>query len=204
MLTRPAAASSQLVVPGAIEGPPADPAPRRAARCSPSWTRRAAVAVRLAMASGPYTVLLRRGDEVRECDVTLPAQSTVSFDLATCRAARLRHGRRQGRRSDPPWGLELALGVMEGRRDGYVQEMRQFGFNELRRQRLARALAPAVADRRARARASPRADARPCSSWTRRTTPATAAATPPTPNSAGRPSAWAPACAARCPCCATA
>jgi hypothetical protein len=85
--------------------------------------------VRLAMASGPYTVLLRQGDEVRECDVTLPAQSTVRFDLATCRPARLDTGMAKGA-VGPPWGLELAVGVMEGRRDGYVQEMRQFGFSE--------------------------------------------------------------------------
>jgi len=128
VLTRPSAASSQLFVPGAVEGrlliqhrtSGSVVAELDKARGSP---------VRLAMASGPYTVLLRQGDEVRECDVTLSAQSTVRFDLATCRPARLDTGAAKGAVGQP-WGLELALGVMEGRRDGYVQEMRQFGFNE--------------------------------------------------------------------------
>src|SRR6185369_7529403 len=87
-------------------------------------------AVRLAMASGPYTVVVRRGDDVRECDVTLPAQSTVTFDLSACRPARPETGAAKGP-AGPRWSVELAIGVLQGRRDAYVQEMRQFGFDEI-------------------------------------------------------------------------
>ncbi len=128
VLTQPSGASSQLVVPGPVEGrlliqhraSGSVLAELDKARGSP---------VRLAMASGSYDILLRQGDEVRECGVTLPAQATVSFDVATCRPARLDTGAAKGA-AGPPWALELALGVLEGRRDGYVQEMRQFGFDE--------------------------------------------------------------------------
>jgi hypothetical protein len=128
VLTRPASASSQLFVPSALEG-------RLLIQHRPSGAvlgeldKARGGAVRLAMASGPYVVLVRQGDDVRECDVTLPAQSTVSFDLSTCRRARLDPGAAKGA-VGPPWSLELGFGVLEGRRDAYVQTMRQFGFDQ--------------------------------------------------------------------------
>ncbi|MFL5305844.1 MAG: caspase domain-containing protein [Polyangia bacterium] len=128
VLTRPSSASSQLIVPSAIEG-------RFLIQHRPSGAVIAELdkarggAVRLAMATGPYTVVVRRGDDVRECDLTLRPETTVSFDLAACRPVRGDAGATKGGAA-PPWGIELALGVMEGRRDGYVQEMRQFGFSE--------------------------------------------------------------------------
>lgn len=118
VLTRPVSASSQLLVPAPVEG-------RLLLQHRASGSVLAELDkargrdVRLALASGPYTVLLRRGDDVRECDVTVPAQSTVSFDVATCRAARLDTGAAKGT-AGPPWSLELGLGVMEGRRDAYT------------------------------------------------------------------------------------
>jgi hypothetical protein len=128
VLTRPASASSQLVVPGALEGRLLIQH-RASGSVVAELDKARGGAVRLAMTTGPYTVLVRRGDDVRECDLTIPAQSTVTFDLATCRAAAPDTGWAKGP-AGPRWGLELALGVIEGRRDGYVQEMQQFGFSE--------------------------------------------------------------------------
>jgi hypothetical protein len=128
VLTRPSAASSQLVVPAAVEGRLLIQH-RASGSVLAELDKARGGAVRLAMASGPYTVVVRRGDEVRECDLNVPAGSTVSFDLSTCRPARLDTGAAKGP-GGPAWSVELGLGVMEGRRDGYVQEMRQFGFSE--------------------------------------------------------------------------
>jgi hypothetical protein len=128
VLTRPAAASSQLVVPPSIEGRLLIQH-RASGSVLAELDKARGGTVRLAMPTGPYTVLVRRGDDVRECDVTMPAQSTVTFDLAACRAAALDAGAAKGP-GGPRWGVELALGVLEGRRDGYVQEMRRFGFDE--------------------------------------------------------------------------
>jgi hypothetical protein len=87
--------------------------------------------VRLALPSGPYTVLLRQGDDVRECDVSLPAQSTVTFDVSRCRPAPVDEGiAKGGEHPAAPWGLELSLGVLQGHEDSYVSVMRQFGFDE--------------------------------------------------------------------------
>src|SRR5205823_6383091 len=110
-------ASSQLIVPAAVEGRLFFQH-RASGSVLAELDKARGGPVRLAMASGPYTVLLRRGDEVRECDVTLPAQSTVTFDLATCRPAHLDTGAAKGA-AGPPWSLELAIGVLEGRRDAY-------------------------------------------------------------------------------------
>jgi hypothetical protein len=131
VLTRPAAASAQLVVPAGVEGRLLIQQ-RASGSVLAELDKARGGAVRLAMASGPYTVLVRRGDEVRECDVTVPAASTVTFDLSTCRPARLDTGAAKGPAgpAGPHWSVELALGVMEGRRDAYVQEMQQFGFTE--------------------------------------------------------------------------
>ena len=157
VLTQPAAASSQLFVPGAVEGrlliqhraSGSVLAELDKARGSP---------VRLAMASGAYTVLLRQGDEVRECDVTLPAQSTVSFNVATCRPARLDTGAAKGA-VGPPWAVELAA----GRDGGAARRVRardaSVRFRRVRRQRLAGTVSPALGDRGARAGAAPGADA---------------------------------------------
>ena len=101
MLTRPSSASSQLIVPAAVEGRLLIQH-RTSGSVLAELDKARGGAVRLAMPTRPYTVLVRQGDEVRECDVTLPAQSTVTFDLATCRPASPRHGRRQGRRAGPP------------------------------------------------------------------------------------------------------
>jgi len=128
VLTRPSSASSALIVPAAVEGRLLIQQ-RGGGSVVAELDKARGGAVRLAMATGPYTVLLRRGDEVRACDVTLPAQGTVTFDVGACHAATLDDGATKGP-AGPRWGVELALGVMEGRRDGYVQEMRQFGFDE--------------------------------------------------------------------------
>jgi hypothetical protein len=128
VLTRPAVASSQLVVPAAVEGRLLIQH-RASGSVVAELDKARGGPVRLAMSTGPYTVLLRRGDEVRECDVTLPAQSTVTFDLAACRTAAHDTGWAKGP-AGPRLGLELALGLIEGHRDDYVQQMRQFGFSE--------------------------------------------------------------------------
>jgi len=128
VLTRPASASSQLIVPAAIEGRMLVQH-RASGSVIAELDKARGGAVRLAMAAGPYSVVLRRGDDVRACDVTLAAQSTVSFDLASCHAVAVDTGAAKGP-AGRRWGLELSLGVMEGRRDAYVQEMRQFGFSE--------------------------------------------------------------------------
>jgi len=128
VLTRPSSAASQLIVPGGIEGRLLIQH-RASGSVLAELDKARGGAVRLAMASGPYTVLLRRGDDAQECDVTVPAGATVSFDPATCRPVRSDVGATKGP-VNLPWSLELALGVMEGRRDAYVQEMRQFGFDE--------------------------------------------------------------------------
>jgi len=128
VLTRPSAAASQLLVPAAVEGRLLIQH-RTSGSVLAELDKARGGPVRLAMPAGPYTVLLRRGDEVRECDVTLAAQSTVSFDLARCRPARVDGGPVKGG-AGPLWSVELAAGVMEGRRDAYVQEMREFGFSE--------------------------------------------------------------------------
>ena len=128
VLTRPSSASSQLIVPAAVEG-------RLLIQQRASGSVLAELdkvrggAVRLALPSGPFTIVVRQGDDVRECDVTVPAQSTVTFDLQTCHAVRLDTGTAKGV-GGSRFSLELALGVMEGRRDAYVQDMRRFGFDE--------------------------------------------------------------------------
>jgi hypothetical protein len=127
VLTRPTSASSQLLVPAAVEGRLLIQH-RQSGAVLAELDKARGGTVRLAMTSGPYTVLLRRGDDVRECDVAVPAGATVSFDLAACRPARLDTGAAKGS-AGPPWGLELGIGVMQGRHDGYVQEMEQFGFS---------------------------------------------------------------------------
>ncbi len=130
VLTRPMFASSQLVVPARIAG-------RFFIQHRPSGSvlaeldKAPGASVRLAVPSGPYTVLLRQGDEIRECDVTLAEQSTVTFDVALCRPAALDGGSIKGGGSATArWGLELSLGVLQGRDDSYVSVMRQFGFNQ--------------------------------------------------------------------------
>jgi len=129
VLTRPGSAPSLLSVPAAVEG-------RLLIQHRPSGSVLAELdkargdTFRLALPTGPYTVLLRRGDDVQECDVTLPAQSTVTFDPGTCRPVAADATSAKGP-AGPRWGVELSLGVMQGRRDGYVQEMRLFGFDEL-------------------------------------------------------------------------
>ena len=69
VLTRPTLASSQLVVPARMAG-------RLFIQHRPSGSvlaeldKAPGAPVRLALPSGPYSVLLRQGDEIRECDVT--------------------------------------------------------------------------------------------------------------------------------------
>jgi hypothetical protein len=128
VLTQPAAATSQLLVPAGVEGRLLIQQ-RASGSVFAELDKARGGAVRLAMPTGPYTVLLRRGDDVRECDVTLPARATVSFDLAACRAAAPDAGWAKGP-AGPRWGAELAFGLIGGRRDGYVQQMEQFGFSE--------------------------------------------------------------------------
>jgi hypothetical protein len=128
VLSRPSAASSQLLLPASLEGRLLIQH-RGSGSVLAELEKAPGGPVRLAMASGPYTVLIHRGDEARECDVTVPAGSTVRFDLATCRPVTPDTGAAKGS-AGPPWAIELALGVIDGRRDGYVQEMRQFGFDE--------------------------------------------------------------------------
>lgn len=128
VLTRPSAASSQLLLPASIEGRLLIQH-RSSGSVLAELDKARGGTVRLAMTSGPYTVLVRRGDEVHECDVTVPAGSTVTFDLAACRFVRPDTGAAKGS-AGPPWAIELALGAIDGRRDAYVQEMRQFGFDE--------------------------------------------------------------------------
>jgi hypothetical protein len=130
VLTRPTLASSQLVVPARIAG-------RLFIQHRPSGSvlaeldKAPGAPVRLALPSGPYTVLLRQGDEIRECDVSLPEQSTVTFDVALCRPATLDEGSiKGGGPPAAPWSLELSFGVLQGRDDSYVSVMRQFGFNQ--------------------------------------------------------------------------
>jgi hypothetical protein len=130
VLTRPTLASSQLVVPARLAG-------RLFIQHRPSGSvlaeldKAPGAPVRLAVPPGPYEVLLRQGDQVRECDVTLPGESTVTLDIALCRQAMLDDGSvKGGGRPAAPWGLELSLGVMQGREDSYVSVMRQFGFSE--------------------------------------------------------------------------
>jgi hypothetical protein len=132
VLTRPASAAAQLVVPAALDGRLLIQHRTSGSVIAELDKARGGAAVRLAMPTGPYTVLVRRGDEVRECDVTVPAQSTVTLDLAACHAAAPDAGWAKGPLAPAAsrWGLELAFGVIDGRRDGYVQEMRQFGFDE--------------------------------------------------------------------------
>jgi Caspase domain len=128
VLTRPAAASSHLFLSAAVEGRLLIQH-RSSGSVLAELDKARGGTVSLAMASGPYTVLVRSGDEARECDLTVPVGSTVTFDLAACRPVRPDSGAAKG--SDgPPWAIELALGAIEGRRDAYVQEMRQFGFDE--------------------------------------------------------------------------
>jgi hypothetical protein len=130
VVTRPALASSQLVVPAKLEGRLLI-AHRPSGSVLAELDKAPGAAVRLAVPSGPYTVLLRQGDEVRECDVNLPAQSTVTFDVAACHAAPVDWGATKGEAAaGPRWGLELSLGVLVGRQDSYVNVMRQFGFDQ--------------------------------------------------------------------------
>ncbi|HVZ73795.1 MAG TPA: caspase family protein [Polyangia bacterium] len=128
VLTRPASASSQLLVPAPIEGRLLIQQ-RASGSVLVELDKARGGAVRLAMASGGYDVVVRRGDEIRECEVTVPAQSTVTFDLSTCRPAHLDPGAAKGD-GLPRWSVELGFGVIDGRRDGYVRTMREFGFDE--------------------------------------------------------------------------
>jgi hypothetical protein len=130
VLTRPTLAASQLLVPARLEG-------RLYIQHRPSGSMLAELdkapgaPVRLALPSGPYTVLVRQGDEVRACDVSLPAQSTVTFDVSRCRPVTVDEGIAKGsEHPTAPWGLELSLGVLQGHEDSYVSVMRQFGFDE--------------------------------------------------------------------------
>ena len=102
----------------------------------------------------------------------------------------------------PPWAIELALGAMEGRRDAYVQEMRQFGFDEFGgnvwlglSHQLSLTGVRALGRHVALTLTLLELDAQ---DHTR-----DGGAIRPTRTSAGRPMAWASACAACCRCCAT-
>jgi hypothetical protein len=131
-LTHPAAASSQLLIPSAIAG-------RIFLQHRPSETvlaeldKAAGEPVRLALPPGSYTAILRQGDEVRECAVTLAAHSVATIDLTACRASDWRPSDTKGgagRDDTPRWGLELSLGVLASRSDTYLNQIRQFGFSE--------------------------------------------------------------------------
>lgn len=128
VLTQPSGASSHLLLPALIEGRLLIQH-RGSGSVVAELDKARGGTVRLAMASGPYTVLVRRGDEVRECELTVPVGSTISFELATCRPAQPDTGAAKGG-AGPPWAIELAIGALDGRRDAYVQEMRQFGFDD--------------------------------------------------------------------------
>jgi hypothetical protein len=87
-------------------------------------------AVQLAVPAGPYSVLVRRGDDLRECEVTSAPQGIVTLDLGACRRSSLQISETKGARAPTArWSLELALGVIAGREDAYVDEMRQFDFS---------------------------------------------------------------------------
>ena len=87
--------------------------------------------VRLAVPAGPYTVLVRHGGELRECEVTPATPAMVTLDLAACRRSSLQiSDAKGGAWPGARWGLELALGLIAGRNDAYVDQMRQFDFSQ--------------------------------------------------------------------------
>jgi hypothetical protein len=128
ILTRPAAAA-QILVPAAVHG-------RLLFQHRPSQSVVAELdkargeAVQLAVPAGPYSVLVRQGDDLRECEVTTAPQAIVTLDLAACRRSLLQISDAKGTAwQGPRWGLELALGLIAGRSDAYVDEIRQFDFS---------------------------------------------------------------------------
>jgi hypothetical protein len=130
ILTHPAASSSRLLIPAPVAG-------RLFLQHRPSETVVAEVdkargeSVLLAAPPGGYTALLRQGDEVRECDVTLAAGSVVTFDVGSCRPSSLKlTGVKTPGWDAPRWGLELSLGALSYRRDGYTDQIRQFDFSQ--------------------------------------------------------------------------
>lgn len=128
ILTRPAAAA-QILIPAAIEGRLLFQH-RRSQSVVAELDKARGEAVQLAVPTGPYSVLVRRGDDLRECEITPAPQSIVTLDLATCRRSSLQLSDvKGGARLGARWGLELALGVISGRGDAYVEEMRQFDFS---------------------------------------------------------------------------
>jgi hypothetical protein len=138
VLTRPATASSSahILVPAAAEGRMLFQH-RRSQSVLAELDKARGEAVRLAVPTGAYTVLVRRGDDLRECDVTLAAQSVVTLDLAACHAASLQLAGAKGTGGapgndwgGPRWAMELSLGAILGHRDAYVDEIRQFDFTE--------------------------------------------------------------------------
>jgi hypothetical protein len=135
VLTRPGAATAgaQLVIPASAEGRMLFEH-RRSGSVLAELDKARGEPVQLAVPAGAYTVLVRRGDDLRECDVTLAPQSVVTLDLAACHASSLQLAGAKGANGNgwegPPWAVELSLGVISGRRDAYVEEIRQFDFTE--------------------------------------------------------------------------
>jgi len=131
VLTYPAAASAQMELPAALNG-------ELLVRAEPSGAvlvemhKAEGRAVRLALSPGRYEVIHRSGARVHRCEIALADHNVAVLDPAGCADVEAVAVAAKGP-STPPrarWTVQLALGAIAPRNDGYIRRLQDFGFHD--------------------------------------------------------------------------
>jgi hypothetical protein len=131
VLTYPAAASAQMELPAALNG-------ELLVRAEPSGAvlvemhKAEGRAVRLALSPGRYEVIHRTGARARRCELALADHNVAVLDPARCADVEAVAVAAKGPGAPPRarWIVQLALGAIAARNDGYIQRLQNFGFHD--------------------------------------------------------------------------
>ncbi len=124
-LSYPRAASAAIVLPAALEGK-ALVSSKRSKTVVAETQKAKGAAVRIAVAPGPYEVLVRQGDHLLRCPVAAPG----AVDPARCSRERYVDSTRKGAGVVPPWQFALTGQIGAERNDDFVQTLRDFGYRD--------------------------------------------------------------------------
>ncbi|MCX5745442.1 MAG: caspase family protein [Proteobacteria bacterium] len=125
-LSYPRKATAAIELPPALEGQTLVE-DRRSHTVVAETYKAKGTAVRIAVAPGDYTLVVRQGDRLSRCDVAASATSVV--DLARCSTEAVVVATRKGGGFEHPLRVELALAAGGERDDDYTRTLTNFGYS---------------------------------------------------------------------------
>ncbi|MBA3539007.1 MAG: caspase family protein [Deltaproteobacteria bacterium] len=125
----PRKASAAIELPAALEGK-ALVEDRRAHVVVAETFKARGAAVRIAVAPGEYTVLVRRGDRLARCEINATGNGTTVVALDRCSNEAVVDATRKGGGFARPTRIEVSLAVGGERGDAYTRTLESFEWNE--------------------------------------------------------------------------